>query len=154
MSRFGCEPMKYPHGKTSDPQKLSTVLTAAWPVGVFLFVVLWMGAKFWPERRRTQPVSSVSNLKQSSISLHIYAQDSDGRFPEVQGWMDAALEYSGSRDVFRDLEAGKLRPDEYGLAFYKDLDLVEMTALENAPQVPSSSSPESAFGTQMAGLNS
>lgn len=83
---------------------------------------------------------TISNLKQLSLGLVMYAGDYDERFPLVDTWMDATDQYTRGEPVLIDpalFEANKPRvPGIYGFAFYKPLCALDAYYIENQDEVP------------------
>jgi len=89
-----------------------TALTACLGL-VFLFPLL-----SWEPPRPTKKTLCLSNIKQMTTGLLIYAEDNGERLPSAN-WMDIAEQEQKASRPFRCSELPKPSPDAYGYAMHK-----------------------------------
>lgn len=119
----------------------------AWLAVAVGFVLLLVGLFVYPcfPHRYFNPVSfSLSNVKQQSIALSMYAADWDGRQPSALAWMDACRPYfrSGSEtgplrdEVFIDPNLDNRKENEFGYAFFQPLSGVDTALVDDPVHAP------------------
>lgn len=103
-----------------------------WQLAAIGVVVIALALVVRPFLRDSRPVpyhpfSCLSNLKQSSLALLMYASDENDRFPPRDHWMDASYPYTKSELVWH---CPVLPKGVYGYAFNAALDRAKI------PKVP------------------
>lgn len=107
------------------------------PLGIFVILAVWKGPALWTTWKGVKKMglledtemreytgSTMDNLKAMHTALMIY-HDSEGMFPEGDGWMDAIEIYIKTGDMSEEEAEKKLKnpivvrenPDGYGYAY-------------------------------------
>lgn len=78
----------------------------------------------------------LSNCKQISLAIMMYASDYDEHLPPSDKWIDSTYDYVKNDSVYRDPTVKDRKDDEYGFAFYEPVSLADLDAITNDGEVP------------------
>jgi len=98
----------------SGAAKSRVVIFVIVPVIVCLLVIM-----FWPVYQRLpewkEVVQCKSNLRQIGLSMFIYAQENDGRYPDPNRWCDSVIQYMKDPDELFVCPGGTDAPSHYAM---------------------------------------
>lgn len=80
---------------------------------------------------RSPRAHALSNIKQASTALLIYAGDNDERYPAADRWMDSLKEYVKNDNIFRSSFATPNDQTDYGFAFRREYSLKRVTDFDD-----------------------
>jgi hypothetical protein len=111
--------------------------------GLFILLlagVAMMGAMLFPvfsqARERARQAVCLSNLKQMSLAMQMYAQDYDDRLPRRVDWMDALGPYIKAEPVFHCPSVQAEGQTSYGYAFNSALAGQKRSKLPRLARTP------------------
>ena len=107
-----------------------------WPIaccGCAVFPVMILAAVVFPifaqAREKARMTSCVSNEKQMALSIMMYSQDYDEKFPPAKMWVDVTMPYTKNEDLYRCPSVTR-GLDKYGYAFNVTLDMLPMDKVQ------------------------
>jgi prepilin-type N-terminal cleavage/methylation domain-containing protein len=71
----------------------------------------------------------MSNIKQSGLSVTMYIDDNNDRFPEASTWIDRLKPYSKNEGIFQDREG--VKDGSYGYAFRKTASSIDLAEIRS-----------------------
>jgi len=99
---------------------------------LIVFILLVIGTVLYPILRASRPLpyrsGCLSHIKQLGLSLMIYTNDYDDRYPVATAWMDRIDEYQKSKDCFHDVEG--IPEGGYGYAFRLNASNKKTTSID------------------------
>jgi Protein of unknown function (DUF1559). len=124
--------------RQKDSKIIPLVLVGCGCLGFVGFVLL--GAVLLPvisqARAAAQQKTCITNLKQQSLALMMYAQDSDECFPPAKRWMDLADPYLRDEQPLHCPTVSAGNPSAFGYAYYVRASEVPLASIEFPQSTP------------------
>src|SRR5262245_13514748 len=89
---------------------------------VFMIVVLLavLFPVFMQAREKARQTSCLSNVKQMSLGVLMYAQDYDEMFPPSEGWMENVVGYDRNERSYHCPSVSGIESTVFGYAYHSD----------------------------------
>jgi hypothetical protein len=126
-----------PPEQTPAPKRSNTVLWVVLILGVGAMCVglVILAAILFPvfsqARLSAQRTACLSNVKQASLSLLMYASDNNDRFPLAREWMDRGISYSRSEESYKCPIVAASNPSGFGFGMNAQLGNLSMIGLSD-----------------------
>lgn len=108
-------------------------------VMVVVLLVLFISAILFPvfaQPKRPWRNSSLSRVKQLTLSALMYAADQDDHLPLAKNWMDAIYPYTKNKTLFVDPVLVEPKPNEFGFAYFRPLSGLDADEISNPQDIP------------------